>query len=74
MLTVMNFSEAMQTEADTMYENFTMAVLLATFLFQTKDVEITRLTGLREYALNFVTIVACVKLSFFFDREKSLNF
>jgi hypothetical protein len=72
--TIMNFSEAMMTEADTMYESFTAALLAATFLFQTGGTDFKLSSHRRSYVMNYLVILACVKISFFFDREKSLNF
>lgn len=65
---IMQFSEAMQTEADYMIDSIVMALTLITYLITTRD---------QPKCANpwcFATIVVCSKLSYFLDREKSLNF
>ena len=70
---VMQFSEAMQTEADSMYDSFVMVVLVGVYLFQRGNKEQLPRTA-RSLTKYFAAIVICTKAAYFLDREKSLNF
>lgn len=90
---IMQFSEAMQTEADTVVDSFVVGILLMTYLFKNKEAQPRKLKtdnssdddqvakpqplpplklvrNMAPYAL----ILLSVKMAYFLDKEKSLNF
>ena len=97
---VMCFSEAMQTEADTIIDSFLMMLLAITYFYYKSDLkereerkkrydDIDDLIDFGHSTIKkkklsvdsvfkgnfpFLMIVFSIKMSYFFDREKSLNF
>ena len=62
----MQFSEAMQTEGDYMFDAFVAGItFLSYFLQKTKS---------KVSLFPFGLIIACSKTAYFFDRENSMNF
>lgn len=97
---VMCFSEAMQTEADTIIDSFLMMILAMIYFYYKSDLKEkedrkkkfddvddlidfghssakkkkTSVDSLFKNNFPYLLIVFTIKMSYFFDREKSLNF
>ena len=66
MIIIQAFTESLQTEADYVTDSFLILILL-TFKMSEDSSQQT-------YYYPYITIIACIKLSYFYDIEKSLNF
>jgi len=73
----MQFSDAMITEADSVMDTFIMVILVVVYQIKTKtrdnDKKLTAIAQIKRL-LPYAIIVFSVKMSYFFDREKGMNF